>query len=133
VSEEKIVEKDTLRVQLAELNNRGRQYGAQSWQVPFAYVGILGVVLAQVADKGTCVIRIASICGGLFGSLVLLHLLGMADGSKRAVKAIRDVEKKLYLTPTADFPAVKYVGPLVGIVGFAIAGCVVLLVALFFA
>lgn len=33
---------DTLRAQLVEQNNRGQQYGGQIWQVPFAYVGIVG-------------------------------------------------------------------------------------------
>jgi hypothetical protein len=47
---------DTLRVQLVELNNRGRQYGGQIWQVPFAYVGIVGVVLARTSvGSANCV------------------------------------------------------------------------------
>ena len=75
---------DTLKVQLAELNNRGRQYAGQIWQVPFAYVGIVGVVLAQVADKSGQVIRVTSLCGALFGFFVLVHLSGMANGLERA-------------------------------------------------
>ncbi|MGI0025455.1 MAG: hypothetical protein ACREA4_09985, partial [Nitrososphaera sp.] len=115
---------DTLRAQLVELNNRGRQYGGQIWQVPFAYVGIVGVVLAQVADKSPRIICVVSMCGALFGVLVLLHLTSMANGARRAVLNIQDIEAKLRLKPTAEYRPFWYIGPLVGVVVLAVSVCV---------
>lgn len=118
---------DTLRAQLVELNNRGRQYGGQIWQVPFAYVGIVGVVLTQVAEKASQTIYVASLCGALFGVLVFFHLTSMANGSKRAVLNLLDVEAKLGLTPTAQYRPFWYIGPLVGVVLLAVSVCIALM------
>ena len=127
VEQQREPDPDTLRAQLVELNNRGRQYGAQIWQVPFAYVGIVGVVLAQVADKASETIYVASLCGALFGVLVFLHLTSMANGTKRAVLNLQDVEAKLGLTPTAQYRPFWYIGPLVGVVLLAVSVCIVLM------
>jgi len=34
---------ESLRVQLEQLNERGRHYATVLWQVPFAYLGLAGL------------------------------------------------------------------------------------------
>jgi hypothetical protein len=100
-------------VQLTELNNRDCHYTSQSWQVPFAYVSIVGVVLAQVADKKAEVVFIASACGAAFGLFVLIHLTSLANGIGRAVTNICGVERALQLDQTAEYRPEWYIGPLI--------------------
>lgn len=88
---------------------------------------LVGVVLAQVADKNSQTIYVASLCGALFGVLVFLHLTSMANGAKRAVLNLQDVEAKLGLTPTARYRVFWYIGPLVGVVLLAVSVCIVLM------
>ena len=114
---------EALRTQLAELNTRARHYGSQVWQIPFAYVGIVGVVVSQVADKSTGTIRAALIGGFVFGILALVHLASMLDGNRRAVTHIRRVEQALTLRLTVEYRPIWYVGPLAGIVLVTAAAC----------
>ena len=117
------VEAESLRVQLTELNNRSRAYTAQIWQVPFAYVGIVGVVLAQLADKDPRVKAVAMAAAAAFGVPVLIHLTSLANGCRRAVENIRAVERKLYLTETAQYRPAWYIAPLIGSVILTVLFC----------
>ena len=105
---------DTLRVQLSELNHRGRQYGGQFWQVPFAYVGLTAVTFVAVTSRAAT--KAAPTTGdslslsvnaflflGIIGVCVLLHMLAMLHGNWRAVQRIREVEVQLGLVETAEF------------------------------
>ena len=88
MTEKTTCEQESLRTQLSELNTRSRAYTAQLWQVPFAYIGILGVVLAQVADKGAGTLAATLLCGGILGTAVIIHMTAMMEGVKRAVANI---------------------------------------------
>ena len=114
---------DGLVAQLTEVNERGRQYGAQFWQIPFAYVGIVGGVLSQVADEDATVITRTLIGASIFGIPALLHALTMLEGNRRAVREIERVERLLQLTPTVRYKPVSYALPLLGVVAFTIAVC----------
>ncbi len=116
---------ESLRVQLAELNTRARTYTSRMWQVPFAYVGIIGVVFAEVADKEQEIFAIALGIGMVFGILVLVHLTSLMDGVRRAVDNIRKVERALSLEQTAEYRPWWYISPLIGLVISAILFCAV--------
>lgn len=61
-------ETKALIVQLEQLNERSRWYGARRWQIPFAYVAVVGLVIS----------RIPYLCGAPAGSIyVVLGLLGV--------------------------------------------------------
>src|SRR5688572_3280212 len=87
LSDEPIIPKTNdgaLPAQLTELNERGRQYGAQLWQIPFAYVGIVGAVMSQVGDK-PALLTPTLLGASIFGIPVLLHAVTMLEGNRRAV------------------------------------------------
>ncbi|MBU4480558.1 hypothetical protein KKG48_03925 [Patescibacteria group bacterium] len=102
---------ESLIAQLAELNSRSRWYSSQLWQVPFAYLGIAGVVLARLADKNS-IFGLGLIATGLFGIFVSIHMYGMQNGERRAVRNLQKIEKELKLEPTAECKHKTYVLPL---------------------
>jgi hypothetical protein len=110
---------------LAELNTRSRAYTARLWQVPFAYIGILGLVLAQWADKnpGPGFKAIILFYGGLIGLAVLIHMTALMEAIKRAVDNIKKVENSLGLEQTARYRPVWHGGPLFGMVVLALVSC----------
>ena len=118
-------EQESLRVQLAELNGRSRAYTAQIWQIPFAYLGIVGVVLAQVADKTPRITVIALFAAAVFGVVAFVHLTAMMNGVRRAVEAIVKVERQLKLEETAQYRPWWYISPLAAVVVLAVIACLV--------
>ncbi|MEW8385338.1 MAG: hypothetical protein AB2704_26055 [Candidatus Thiodiazotropha taylori] len=92
---------EALRVQLTELNNRGRWYSSQLWQVPFAYLGITGLLLSQIklAETQTFILIVVSVA--FLGAFVIAHMNGIADGEKRAVKDLQNTETSLGIPQTA--------------------------------
>ena len=102
---------ESLIAQLAELNSRSRWYSSQLWQVPFAYLGITGVVLAGLADKNSILV-LGLIAIGLFGICVSIHMYGMKDGEHRAVRNLQKIERELKLEPTVEYDHRTYVFPL---------------------
>ena len=103
---------DSLIAQLAELNSRSRWYSSQLWQVPFAYLGITCVVLAGLANKNPKILAFGLIAAGLFGICVSIHMYGMRDGERRAVRNLQKIERVLKLEPTAEDKYRTYVLPL---------------------
>jgi hypothetical protein len=124
-SSEVVLESESLRVQLAELNARSRAYTAQVWQIPFAYLGIVGVVLAQVADKPAIVVMIALFSAAAFGLFVLIHLIAMTHGIRRAVENIVKVEGQLGLPATAQYRFWSYIMPLAMVVTSISSACLI--------
>ena len=101
-NEVKKAKDESLIAQLAELNSRSRWYSSQLWQVPFAYLGITGVVIAGLVDKNSILV-LGLIATGLFGICVLVHMYGMKDGERRAVQNLQKIERELKLEPTRIF------------------------------
>ncbi len=110
-NEMKKAKDESLIVQLAELNSRSRWYSSQLWQVPFAYLGISGFVIAGLPDNKS-ILALGLIAIGLFGICVLIHMHGMKDGERRAVQHLQKIEMELKLEPTAEFKHRTYVLPL---------------------
>src|SRR5579859_6918229 len=79
-------DRDSLRLQLTELNNRSPWYASQLWQVPFAYLGLTGAAIIAGLDKSTKYLPSIFIACSIFGLCVAIHVHGVTDGIKRAVK-----------------------------------------------
>jgi len=92
---------NALLVQLTELNNRARWYSSQLWQVPFAYLGVTGVLLSQMggASPENWLLMVAVIA--IFRVFIGVHMNGIADGEKRAVLNLQATEEALMIPPTA--------------------------------
>jgi len=95
-------EEESLRVQLAELNNRSRWYSSELWQVPFAYLGLSGVVIAQVADKASEYLSLVFLVSAVFGVFVIWHMSRLRSSEQRAIKHLQETEKALNLSETAQ-------------------------------
>jgi Flp pilus assembly protein TadB len=109
------VSNESLRVQLAELNNRSRFYSGQIWQLPLAYLVAVGLVLAQLKDG---VLVIGFLAAGVLGVLLLIHLFGIDDGRRRATRHLQRLERELNLTQTAEEKR-GYTAPLLATVALA--------------
>lgn len=114
---------DSLRAQLAELNNRARVYTSQIWQVPLAYLAGAGVVLTNL-KKADLTIGFFAAFG--LGALVSWHLLAIERGRSRAVSDLRRTEEELGLEPTAQNQP-SYTWPLIiaticATLGFLVVG-----------
>jgi hypothetical protein len=93
---------ESLRTQLAELNVRARTYASQMWQVPFAYIGIVGIAGGAAISRNDPLFAGGPLVFlGLFGIAVINHMFGLQDGTWRAVEGIRSMEAKLRLEQTA--------------------------------
>ena len=103
---------DSLRVQLSELNTRSRWYSTQLWHVPFAFFGVTGVVVAQVAARAIHLLPAVFFSAAIFGAFVLWHMVGMIQGEKRAVYNLQETERLLALPSTAKYKPCNYVLPL---------------------
>lgn len=98
-----IVESESLRAQLRELNERSRRYSGQLWQVPFAFLGIVGLVIGNIVDRDRTIIGLTLLVLGSLGIAVIFHIRGMADGHRRAVLNLQRVEKQLHLEQTVIY------------------------------
>lgn len=110
---------DSLRVQLSELNIRGRWYSSQLWQLPFAYFGVSGLVVGQALTRNTTYLPVILIAVAIFGFFVIWHMIGILDGQKRSVDNIQSIEKSLHLPVTALWK-LYYVLPLIIAVLFGV-------------
>jgi len=91
---------ESLRVQLVELNNRGRWYSSQLWQVPFAYLALVGFVLAADLDEAPAGPSLRYMAVAVLGIAVSCHMFGITNGERRAVTNLQKVEEALQIPPT---------------------------------
>jgi len=110
---------ETRRTLLSELNERSRWYAAQVWQVPFAYLGIVGLVITQVVDKHSDQLWLAFIGAGVFGLFVLWHMRDLQDGVRRAVLNLQSLERGGGLITLAQYKP-RYLRPFFFVVGLAV-------------
>ncbi len=98
-------ESDSLRAKLREANERSRRYSSRLWQIPLAFIGIVGVVVGGVIKdiENSPLTGPAFLALGVLGIAVAIHILGMADGHKRAVLNIQIVEEQLQLKKTVIY------------------------------
>jgi len=101
---------ESWRIQLTELNNRSRWYSSQLWQLPFTYLAVTAIAIANLEGQNRCIIGLSFLAAFLLVVFVALLMKGILDGEKRAVKNLIEVEKKLALPATAEYR--KYTQPL---------------------
>jgi len=90
-----------LERQLSELNNRSRWYASQRWQVPFAYITITALAVANSGAKPSIRLTCVLWASAIFGVCVILHWFAMLDGLSRAVRNLQSIERSLSLDVTA--------------------------------
>ena len=93
--------KDAFRIQLVELNNRSRMYATRFWQLPFAYLGLVGIALALVVKENLKNIRPVTAVFFFLGVLVLWIMAGTYRAIDRSVEQLLKVEEALHLHKTA--------------------------------
>lgn len=92
------MEENNQRLIYEQLNQRSRLYTNQKWQVPFAYVGVLGLSLKEFPHEPNSLQGFALILLGAFSFAVFVHLSVLRYYELRAVKCMQEIEKKFYGT-----------------------------------
>ncbi len=92
----------SLDQQLIQINERVRMHAQRLWQLPFAYLGVLGLLI-QGFTNATSPRRVQIIAGcfTLIGVFVGWAMGGAVEGIYRGVRALARVEQLLKLPPTA--------------------------------
>ena len=101
---------ESWRIQLTELNNRSRWYSSQLWQLPFTYLAVTAIAIANLECQNRYIVGLSFLAAFVLGVFVSWHMKGILDGEKRAVEGLVEVEKKLALPLTAKYK--KYTQPL---------------------
>lgn len=88
---------EILKTQLCEVNQRSRMYAQRFWQLPFAYLGVVGIALAAASEGDPKHIRLGAIALCIMGILVFWIMIGTFRAIDRSVGVIQQMEKKLGL------------------------------------
>jgi hypothetical protein len=96
-------QEESLRIQLSELNQRSRMYATQMWQVPFAYLGVVGIMLA-LTNKSLTHLTTQMVAFVLFliGIIVLWFMLGIFKAIGKSVGHIKRTEHTLGIKQTVE-------------------------------
>jgi len=95
------LKEETVREQLAHLNERSRWYSTQLWQIPFAYLGISGVAIASLNEPSPATLVAGGLAAGMFGALVFWHSCLIKRSECRAIRMLQCIEAQLGL-PTCQ-------------------------------
>jgi Na+-transporting methylmalonyl-CoA/oxaloacetate decarboxylase gamma subunit len=76
-------------------------YATRFWQLPFAYLGLVGVALALVVKENLKDIRPVAAVFFFLGILVLWIMAGTYKAIDRSVEQLLKVEEALHLPKTA--------------------------------
>lgn len=122
---------DALRVQLSETNQRSRMYAQRFWQLPFAYISVVGIALAVAGESDPKLIFLGAITLCLMGLLIFWIMIGTFRAIDKSVEVIMQTEDALGLPISVkkhhwaiDLPNFALV--LVGVVICIIAACKVI-------
>ena len=122
---------DALRVQLSEANQRSRMYAQRFWQLPFAYISVVGIALAVAGESDPKLIFLGAITLCLMGLLIFWIMIGTFRAIDKSVEVIMQTEDALGLPISVkkhhwaiDLPNFALV--LVGVVICIIAACKVI-------
>lgn len=121
---------DALRIQLSEANQRSRMYAQRFWQLPFAYISVVGIALAGTGKGDPKIILLGAITLCLMGLLIFWIMVGTFRAIGKSVEVIIQTEGDLGLPISVkkhhwvvDLPNFALV--LVGVVICIIAACMV--------
>jgi len=94
-------------------------------------LALTGTGLSGVLEKKSDMLPLVLIASGIFGCLVITHIMGLKDGEKRAVQHLEAIERRLGLDVTVQHKP-SYVRPLevalVGVLLAYIVGAIALLI-----
>jgi hypothetical protein len=82
------------RIQLSELNTRARAYASQLWQVPFAYLALVGVIITQLKCSQ---LLFGLLFISILGISVLIHMFFVVLYHNKTVYKIKELEKAMGL------------------------------------
>ncbi len=92
---------ESMRIQLVEVHGRAKMHASRLWQLPFSYIGIVGLSFSLINknSQNHWLIPLFFLYS-VFGVVVGLAMLGAFEGVKRALTHMILLEKNLYLTQT---------------------------------
>jgi len=76
-------------------------YSSELWQVPFAYFGVTGIGLAQIAARAPHLLSPTLLLAATFGFFVVVHMRRIRALEQRAVRRLRRIEMKLRIMERA--------------------------------
>ena len=89
---------EDLRVQYVEVNARSRWYASQTWQVPFAYIALVGLMAGSFKGENDLIaLGVALKTAALLGLFVVIHLIVISWRIRELVKDLNDIERALSL------------------------------------
>jgi len=92
---------ESLETQLVQLNERVRMHAQRLWQLPFAYLGVIGILVTANGNGAPAPKLFWAIFAAL-GLVVAWSMVGCVAGIYRGVSALANVEKLLHLPHTAQ-------------------------------
>lgn len=90
-------DKESLRIQLSEANQRSRMYAKRFWQLPFAYVSVVGVALANAGKSYPEFVLLGAITLCMMGLLIFWIMVGTFRAIDKSVGVIIETEDNLGL------------------------------------
>lgn len=119
---------ESLRCQLSEVHDRAKLHAGRLWQLPFSYIGVVGLSLAIIeAESKTWLISWLFGLYTVFGVLVFLAMLGAFEGTKRALQHMIRIEQELGLVVTTKVRVVYQFLPHFSLAIATLTTCLVVL------
>ena len=105
-------DKESLHLQLSEVHIRARMHAERLWQLPFSYVGVVGVSAALLkGGGGEQDLSPLFLLYIVFGILVSLAMISAFEGVLRALGHMIRIEGELGLVVTTEIKKIQILGP----------------------
>jgi hypothetical protein len=124
---------ESLRVQLVEVHTRAKLHADRLWQLPFSYIGVVGISFSLMEQRQADNRPIFWLFTfyALLGILTLLAMLGAIEAIKRALAHMIRVEKALGLVPTTKIRPVYQFAPYVAMAVLGLIACIAVCIQLY--
>jgi len=124
---------ESLRVQLVEVHDRAKLHADRLWQLPFSYIGIIGISFSLVGQNKAESEPIfwLFIFYVLLGVLAILAMLGAIEAITRALRHMIGIENDLGLEPTTRIRPVYQFAPYLAVAVLGLVACVMVCVELY--
>jgi hypothetical protein len=124
---------ESLRVQLVEVHNRAKLHADRLWQLPFSYIGVVGISFSLVEQKQSDSRPTFWLFTfyALLGVLALLAMLGAIEAIARALAHMIRIEKELGLSPTTRIRPLYQFVPYVGMTVLGLVACIAVCIELY--
>ncbi len=119
---------EELRLQYTEVNAKSRWYASQTWQVPFAYIALVGLMAGSFKDDNNLTtLGLALKVSAFLGIPIIIHLIAISIRIKDLVGDLNRIEEDLSL-PSRSKNIVWIHGSviiffIVSLIIFYLAGC----------